>query len=306
LKKILIIKHGSLGDIIFSLPVMHSISKEYPNDEIDILTESKYLNFLGKTNYFKNFIEDNRSKNILSLISIFKYILSKKYDLIIDLQNSSRTAYYNLFFRIFANTNISSSRKFAHSRYIIPDQGYESAEQGLFNQIKLINIPAIQNIKYDWLLQKLEDNFNKKFILFIPGVSKKGMYKQWNPKKFGDLAKYCEKKNYNVCIVGTMNDYKSVHYILKNCNNVINKIDKSPPEIIYSIAKKAHLIITNDTGPGHIASLTESNILWLLNDNNISKANIKKNSNTYKILENSIDNITLSNVTAYIENNKLL
>ena len=32
-------------------------------------------------------------------------------------------------------------------------------------------------------------------------------------------------------------------------------IDNSPPEVIYSLALISKLIITNDTGPGHIASL---------------------------------------------------
>ena len=49
--------------------------------------------------------------------------------------------------------------------------------------------------------------------------------------------------------------YHSAEAILNKCNNVINKIDSSPPEVIYSIALKSSLIISNDTGPAHIASL---------------------------------------------------
>ena len=44
MKKILLIKHGALGDIVFSLPVMHTIKKFYFNSSIDLLTEKKYIN----------------------------------------------------------------------------------------------------------------------------------------------------------------------------------------------------------------------------------------------------------------------
>ena len=49
MKKILVIKHGSLGDIIFSLPSMISIRKKYPEALVYILTEEKYVSLLMKT-----------------------------------------------------------------------------------------------------------------------------------------------------------------------------------------------------------------------------------------------------------------
>ena len=98
MKKILLIKHGSLGDIVFSLPVIYSISKHFPESQIDLVTEKKYISFFKMSQYFNNIIEDNRSLNVFELIKILFNIINKKYELIIDLQNSSRTEYYNLFF----------------------------------------------------------------------------------------------------------------------------------------------------------------------------------------------------------------
>ena len=71
MKRVLVIKHGSLGDIVFSLPVMHSIKACYSNTSIDLLTEKKYFNFLSKVNYFDSLIEDNRPNNIIITISFF-------------------------------------------------------------------------------------------------------------------------------------------------------------------------------------------------------------------------------------------
>ena len=306
MNRILIIKHGSLGDIVFSLPIMHSIRTRYPNASINVLTEKKYFNFLYRTNFFNNIIEDNRSNNIFSSILLLIELIKQKYDVIIDLQNSTRTTYYHLFISIFGRIKICSSRKFAHIRYYIPPQGTESVIQGLFNQIKLLGIPEIKDIDYNWLKTNLDDRYKNRIILFIPGVSKNGKEKQWDPTKFGKLAKYCEEKNYYICIVGTKKDEPSVLPIINICKKIINNIDSSPPEVIYSISQIATLIISNDTGPGHIAALTKKNILWLVNDNSVTKANIPNTPNNFKISSKNIKSISTEEVINFIETNNLI
>jgi len=295
-----------LGDIVFSLPVMHSIKKHFFKEEIDILTEKKYFFFFKDSKYFNNLIEDNRIKNIFKILNLLFKLRKNKYDLIIDLQNSARTSFYNFFFRILSKSKISSSTYFAHERYIIPPQGTETTTQGLFNQIKLINILDSSNTEYSWLEKKLDIRYDSKIILFIPGVSSTGKYKQWQPEKFAKIAKYCENLGYKVCVVGNSSDRNSTAPIFNKCSNVIDNIDKSPPNIIYSIAKKASLIITNDTGPGHIASLSGTKILWILNDNKITASNIKNNKNNYKILSNNVKNITEEQVIEFLNIKKLL
>ncbi len=306
MKKILIIKHGSLGDIVFSLPVIYSIKKHFYNEEVELLTEKKYFSFFKDSNYFNNLIEDNRDKNLFININLLFTLKKNKYDLIIDLQNSFRTSIYNFFFRLFSKSKISSSRNFAHYKYNIPEQGRESTTQGLFNQIKLLNILSDNKIEYTWLEKKLDIKYDNKIVLFIPGVSSKGKYKQWQPDKFANIAKYCESKNYKVCVVGNNSDRNSIAPILRACSNVIENIDNSPPDIIYSIAKKASLVITNDTGPGHIASLSGTKILWILNDNKITAANIGDKENNLKLLSDSVKNITAIQVIEFINKQKLL
>ena len=164
MKKILIIKHGSLGDIAFSLPVIDSIHKYFLNEKIDLLTEKKYIKFFKSSIYFNKILEDNRSSNIFIILKLLYNILLNKYDFIIDLQNSNRTSYYNLIFRLLSKSIISSSRNFAHHRYLIPKQGNETATNGLFNQIKLINITKSTNIDYDWLKIKLDKIYDQKTI----------------------------------------------------------------------------------------------------------------------------------------------
>ena len=73
--KILVVKHGSLGDIAFSILAMASIKQFFSNATIDLLTEEKYAKFLSNSNYFNSIFTDNR-KEIFVGVLIFSAIIT--------------------------------------------------------------------------------------------------------------------------------------------------------------------------------------------------------------------------------------
>ena len=138
---------------------------------------------------------------------------------------------------------------------------------------------------------------NKNVVMVIPGVSQSGNYKQWAPNKFQEICSYLEAKGFHICVVGTKHDSDAIEPIMNHCKNIINLIDKSPPDVIYSAACKSKLIISNDTGPGHIAALSNVNTLWLALDNPITKANLSFRQNSHLVLKNSMEDLTVDEVT---------
>ena len=305
-KKILLIKHGSLGDIVFALEPILSIHKQFNNSFIDLVTEEKFIPFFKKIKMFDQFLIDNRA-GFLPSFSLIRKIIIGKYDLIIDLQNSKRTNFYHFFTKIFSRSRINGSRSFAHDRYTIPTQGKESPTQGLYNQLKLLDINQ-SDPDLRWLVSDKENQSieNKDIVLVIPGVSKSGHTKQWSPNKYQQLCSILESKGYYICLVGTKHDASSFQPILNGCKNIINLIDRSPPEIIYTVASNSKLIISNDTGPGHIAALSKNNTLWLALNNNVTKANLSFRQNSYRLLKDSMEDLSVNEVNDYIIKNNLL
>ena len=98
---------------------------------------------------------------------------------------------------------------------------------------------------------------------------------------------------------------QSILPIVQSCNNVLNKIDQSPPDVIYSLALHSKIIISNATGPGQIASLSKNNFIWVVNDNKISRANQPPGKHIYKIQSSSVKNISCQEVINFIKKNKL-
>ena len=305
-KKILVIKHGSLGDIVFALEPILAIQKKFNNTVIDLVTEEKFIPFFKKMNMFHQFLIDNR-KDFFATLGLINKIIFGKYDLVIDLQNSKRTNLYHFFIKIFSKAKINGSRSNVHERYIIPPQGTESPTQGLLNQLQLLGIEEI-NPNFSWLENNHHDlDFDKKdIVMVIPGVSQSGKYKQWAPNKFQEICSFLEAKGFHICLVGTKHDNDAIKPILDNCTNIINLIDKSPPDVIYSVANKCKLIISNDTGPGHIAALSSVNTLWLALDNPITKANLSFRKNSHLVLKSSMEDLSVNEVKDFLSNNKLI
>ena len=63
---ILVIKHGSLGDLVLSFGAIKTLRENYPNSNIYLLTQSNYKQIFKNLPYVNEILVDNR----LSLIHI--------------------------------------------------------------------------------------------------------------------------------------------------------------------------------------------------------------------------------------------
>ena len=94
--KILVIKHGSFGDIIQINGCLRDIRENYIDNEIYILTTPAFRSYFEKCPYIDKVIVDERKSrwNIFYLLKIKDVITNLKFQKIFDLQNSRRTEFY--------------------------------------------------------------------------------------------------------------------------------------------------------------------------------------------------------------------
>ncbi len=111
MSNILIIKHGSLGDIVQISGVLRDIREAHNNDKIFILTTIPYVELLSKCPYLDGVLIDKRLSrcNIFYLIKLKKML--KKFDFfhVYDLQNSSRTSFYRKYLLNILNWSSSET-----------------------------------------------------------------------------------------------------------------------------------------------------------------------------------------------------
>ena len=88
IKKILIIRFSSLGDIILTFPLIKKLRRKYPESVIHFLTGVKYQDVLKLNPSINRIIlHDN------SLSEIRKMVRSENYDVILDLHKNLKSFY---------------------------------------------------------------------------------------------------------------------------------------------------------------------------------------------------------------------
>ena len=96
MSNILIIKHGSLGDIVQISGVLRDIRDSHNNKKIFILTTLPYVELLSRCPYLDGVLLDKRLPrwNIYYLLKLKKMLAKYNFSHVYDLQNSSRTSFY--------------------------------------------------------------------------------------------------------------------------------------------------------------------------------------------------------------------
>ena len=96
MSNILIIKHGSLGDIAQASGAIQDISENHKNDQIYLLTTKPYFGLFKKNHFIEDVILDKRLPryNLIYLYFLMRELKKYKFSKVFDLQNSSRTNFY--------------------------------------------------------------------------------------------------------------------------------------------------------------------------------------------------------------------
>ena len=96
MSNILIIKHGSLGDIAQACGAIQDISENHSKDQIHLLTTKPYFELFKKNPFINNVILDKRLSrfNLIYLYLLARNLKNYNFKKVYDLQNSSRTSFY--------------------------------------------------------------------------------------------------------------------------------------------------------------------------------------------------------------------
>jgi ADP-heptose:LPS heptosyltransferase len=251
MSNILIIKLGSLGDVVQISGALRDIREHHKNEKITILTTSKYLNLFKNCPYVDDCLEDERLPryNIFYLLRLRKIINSLNFNKVYDLQNSNRTSFYRKF--LFNIKDWSSSKDIPENKY------NNSVLQRFDEQLRKSNIQTLYTLKPDfsWAAEKANSynlDTDKKYVLFFPFCSKDLIHKRW--PYFSELINLIKKNHPQYALVvapgpGEIEEAKSLDIKIALNNNLpLNFFE------LASLIKKSHLVIANDTGPAHMAA----------------------------------------------------
>tara|TARA_B100001564_G_scaffold251266_1_gene213500 strand:+ start:85 stop:1020 length:936 start_codon:yes stop_codon:yes gene_type:complete len=260
MSNVLIIKHGSLGDLIQANGAIKDIKEYYVNRKVFLLTSKPYSIFMSECPYIDGVIIDKRLPrwNLVFLYNLKKLLSKYNFSKVIDLQNSNRTNFYKRF--ILKNAEWSSSLETLEPGQSKKNFDNHPVLDRMELQLKKSGIPTnfVKNVDLNWakgnLTELTKQYTNRDYILIFPFCSKRHLKKKW--PYFKDLISRLRrdyKNNYSILIAPGPNELKEA--ALLNAKIILDK-NNEPIDIkmLISLINDAKFIIANDTGPAHIAS----------------------------------------------------
>lgn len=265
-KKILIVKPSSLGDIVHSLPFLQALKDGFPDAEIHWIVAKGLEGLLENHPMVKKLlvIEKDRWKDLKKikdtaseLAGISKELKRESYDMAIDLQGLLRSgllayathAPVRIGFRearegsaVFYTHKITGGRDIhAVDRYlkIASALGCETADAGF----------PMPLIKESDKVKRLKENAGD-YAVIVPGA--RWETKKWSPEKFGRLASMLDMKS---IIIGSASDIEiSKRIEAASKGKALSTAGYTDIKELISIIRGARYVVTNDSGPMHIAA----------------------------------------------------
>ena len=258
MSNILIIKHGSLGDIAQISGVLKDIRETYKDKKIFILTTLEYVELLSKCPHLDAVLIDKRLPrwNIFYLIKLKKLIKKFNFSHVYDLQNSTRTSFYRKF--LLNISNWSSTETILKKNEKKKDFDKESVLKRFKIQLDNSGVKSDYTLKPDFSWAKVNVDkivnkyFGKKFVLLFPFCSPNLSHKKW--PYFNDLIDIIRSKNSNLEIAiapgpEEIEEAKKIQAItIINDDRALNIME------LAGLIGKASYVIANDTGPAHMTA----------------------------------------------------
>lgn len=264
--KILIIKPSSLGDVVHSLPFLNALRDSFPNAEIHwiiakglegLLEGHPMINKLWIINKDEWKRIKGAGTTIKELRSLFKSLKAERYDIVIDLQGLLRSgilakatgAPVRIGFkearegsRIFYTHTVKAGKDVhAVDRYL---------EIAKFLGCNISDIRFPFPLSVNSSLSTLHCQLPNEYAVIVPGA--RWETKRWHPERFGELASMLSIRS---VVVGGESDSDIADIVVSNSgSNAVSIVGRTSLKELIEIMRNARFVVTNDSGPMHIAA----------------------------------------------------
>ncbi len=270
-KRILVIRFSSLGDIILLSSIFHNIKSQFRDSQIDFLTSSTFESVCCNNPHISSVIAFERNKGASEYKRIVSLLQANKYDLIIDAHNSIRSRIllfksFGLFYRM--RSNIRSIDKRSWKRNLLLSfkinflKNAVTQREAYCQLVPVINGTIPCNSSTELFPSEDDQNrvkailhdFNSEGKLLVglgPGASFAG--KCWPKENYLELIKKLQGLNVAVVLLGGKDDHE-VSWIESNCDfQVLNVAGRLSFLETAAMLKECLFSISNDSAIVHFS-----------------------------------------------------
>jgi heptosyltransferase I len=284
---ILVIDFGQLGDVVLSLPALRAIRQRFPDARITVAVGKPANEVVALSGYANEIFEVDRvalrdGNKLVSIGRIIKFVQKvrrAKFDFVIDLHSLSETnllgflsgARYRLYSRrpgrsldYLANFNprppTEEQSRHAVDRYldVIQPLGVKNAPR-----IPVLRTSSVGDLAVDALLQKEKAHSGVLLVGLFPGAGHVG--RRWPLERYAELADHLIRNDrVRVIVFAGPEERAMVAHMRTLFPAATLFFDKLTIPQLVSMQSRLTLMVSNDTGPAHLAAAVGAPVIVLM------------------------------------------
>lgn len=253
-KKFLIIRLSSIGDIVLTTPVIRCLRKKYPEAIIYFLTKKIFSGIIETNPYLDRVV--TLDEDILDTIELLK---DEKFDAVIDLHNNLRTMRIKQALKgiPFYSFNKLNTRKWIYTSFKINTMPGKHIVDRYLETVKHFDVEN-DGLGLDYFIpdkdcvkdSDIPFSHSHGFVAIAIGAAH--FTKKLPVDKLKEL---CASINYPVILLGGKEDFNNGEEIAATDNiKIYNACGKFSLNESADIIRRSKMVISHDTGLMHIAA----------------------------------------------------
>jgi lipopolysaccharide heptosyltransferase I len=275
-RNILIIKPSSLGDVVLALPALTALRTALPDARISWLIRPEFAPLLHGHPHLDEIIPFDRNRlarawfnpaALADLLALIRLLRRRSFDAVFDLQGLFRSGVFAWLSRSKKRFGMANARECATIFYTDKITQTPDCVHLVDFFLKIVRAAGAKLSSPEFILPVDPDAAktargllashqitDSNYTVFVPGARRK--YKCWPIDRFAELAEQIQNSlHLRIVAVGTSAEKHLIEQ-LKSLSTppIANLAGRTSLAELVAVIKNAALVISNDTGPGHIAA----------------------------------------------------
>jgi lipopolysaccharide heptosyltransferase I len=275
-RRLLIIKPSSFGDIIHTLPALASLSQHWPQTLIDWLVKDEWAGLLCNQQVLNEVL--SFPENLAAWLSLRKTLQERRYDMVIDFQGLLRSGAASFLAKAPARIGFAAGREGSRWCYTVcikSSAGAIHAVDRNLDMLKQIGVPMSGPVTFPlrlpaeteswaealWTREQIEGGENT--VVVHPAA--RWETKRWMAERYAQVAdRLSSRMGARIILVAGGEQISQVDEVLRHLRGpAINLAGKSTLLELAALLKKSTLVISNDSGPMHLAAAVGTPVVAL-------------------------------------------
>jgi heptosyltransferase-1 len=265
--KILVVKPSSLGDVVHSLPFLHAMKLRYPQAQVHWVIAKGLEGLLEGHPLIEKLIVINKDQwknpakagnTALELAGLFKMLRRERYDIAVDLQGLLRSGIITMAAGAPVRIGFEEARegsRFFYNRKISGGKETHAVDRYLRIAASLGCGTAEVSFPFPPVREKPGESARIRetlgtYAVIVPGA--RWDTKVWPAVNFGGIA--AELPWRSIVIGGRADIAKAAEVVRESGGRAVSLAGKTDLGALVEIMRHAALVISNDSGPMHIAA----------------------------------------------------